>query len=93
MRENRLVNADKLEFILRMNDIKMPPELWDALDLCEVDEVMTVEHGHWSLMGSGERYGAVCSACGHGYEINGPEAHVLVHRFRYCPNCAARMDG
>nr|DAK87796.1 MAG TPA: hypothetical protein [Caudoviricetes sp.] len=44
-------------------------------------DVAPVVHGRW------ERYSTtmmVCSICG---------KHVAQHRYSYCPNCGAKMDG
>lgn len=58
---------------------------WDAVvgSPCEyfldVDAAQAV-HGQWNRYGRNLGY---CSECG----------EVVVIRYRYCPNCGARMDG
>lgn len=51
-------------------------------------DVAPVMHGEWRENGlNGYAYAFICSKCGYidGYPFN--------DRFRYCPNCGAKMDG
>lgn len=50
-------------------------------------DVAPIIHGHWELASDGD--GAVCSHCREDF-CN------LIHetdKFKFCPNCGARMDG
>lgn len=61
----------------------------DGVYLISADlELASVEHGEWRENGlNGYAYAFVCSKCGYidGYPFN--------DRFKYCPNCGAKMDG
>lgn len=51
-------------------------------------DVEPVVHGEWRENGlNGFAYALICSKCGYidGYPFN--------DRYRYCPNCGAKMDG
>ena len=50
-------------------------------------DVVEVVHGRWEEADDGD--GVVCSVCGEDF-------CTIIHetnRFKYCPNCGARMDG
>ena len=67
------------------------PDGVDAIDIKDVDaipaaDVAPVVHGHWvqtkaPFMNECED----CSVCGY--------RTVWGHRYNYCPNCGAKMDG
>lgn len=50
-------------------------------------DAVPVVHGRWREADDGD--GAVCSVCGEDF----CNIYLEVDRFKYCPNCGARMDG
>ena len=56
-------------------------EMYPAVDVAEV------AHGVWEKADDGD--GAVCSVCREDF----CNIYLEIDRFRYCPNCGARMDG
>lgn len=50
-------------------------------------DVVEVVHGKWLEADDGD--GIVCSVCGEDFCVLTNETE----RFKYCPNCGARMDG
>ena len=56
-------------------------EFLDNVERAPAADVAPVGHGQW------EHYSTtmmVCSICG---------KHIARHRYNYCPNCGAKMDG
>lgn len=63
--------------------------------MCEVKaqtaaDVVEVVHGRWIDFSEKHAFSEECSVCGCGvmWDITGE-----LHRYNYCPNCGARMDG
>ena len=63
--------------------------LFGAVDAIErlTADVVPVVHGRWREADDGD--GVVCSVCGEDF----CNIYLEVDRFKYCPNCGARMDG
>ena len=59
------------------------------IDLSDIPIVDAVEivHGRWVEADDGD--GAVCSICREDF----CNIYLEVERFKYCPNCGAKMDG
>ena len=55
--------------------------------LDEIDDapITEINHGRWCLADDGD--GVVCSECGEDF----CNIYLEVERFKYCPNCGARM--
>ena len=60
-------------------------EAKDALLALPVVDAVPVVHGRWAHHKGGYSDHYECTVCGEGI--------VLTARFRYCPNCGAKMDG
>lgn len=87
MLDERLKNASYIEDSQEIgNEIN---ELKAVIDIIEEDipaaDVEPVKHGHWEW---GDIYddGDVCSACNY-------DSHREPCKYKYCPNCGAKMDG
>jgi Zn finger protein HypA/HybF involved in hydrogenase expression len=61
----------------------LPALVVRVLDKQPTADVVEVRHGEWLERSYGELQ---CSACG---IVQGDEPH----RYNYCPNCGAKMDG
>lgn len=65
-------------------------EIEAMLENLPAADVEPVKHGRWERCFEDWRQqieGSKCSACGFEYYGTG------ISRFRYCPNCGAKMDG
>ena len=51
-------------------------------------DAVEVRHGEWINETRGYNWYGKCSACGKEYNVD-----CWYGRFKYCPNCGARMDG
>jgi len=58
----------------------------DRLDEIPAADVVEVKHGHWIEDACGAIW---CSQCSHAEE----SCEQKMYRYRYCPNCGAKMDG
>ena len=75
----------------------------EAIEALPAADVQPVKHGRWGeddevLTWEGTFPFHSCSMCGFTlcddiYHINGSEPIDISKRFRYCPECGARMDG
>ena len=79
----RLIDADALRQTMESNlywGLDSDGAILDTIDEAPTIEAAPVVHGRWKQRGKnlGE-----CSECG----------EVVLVRYRYCPNCGARMDG
>ena len=102
----RLIDADELEAMVKRL-IELTPTvdplthetaldflLWEGW-LQEHDRILTesaVKRGRWIQHGVGHEnvpWGFDCSECAEWFVID----RQYITRYRYCPNCGARMDG
>ena len=69
--------------------VLLPQIILDLIDDVPTADVQPVRHGRWSREKNCETgyeiWVNVCSACGAITPVN-------VSRYKYCPNCGARMD-
>lgn len=59
-------------------------------------DVAPVRHGHWIEYGENKdgTHNMRCSKCGAGLKSKGhANSYYTKHKYRYCHNCGARMDG
>jgi hypothetical protein len=56
------------------------------LKTAPIADVVEVKHGRWHLADDGD--GVVCSECGEDF----CNIYLEVDRFKYCPNCGAKME-
>ena len=55
-------------------------------DLMKQEDTAKVKHARWELADDGD--GVVCSNCREDF----CNIYLEVDRFKYCPNCGAKMD-
>lgn len=61
-------------------------------ELMDAPTIDPVKHGKWEkhvLKNANVPWGHDCSSCGEWFVVG----EIPLRRYRYCPNCGARMDG
>lgn len=93
----RLIDADALKKHIDEVFCKPCSHKGAMCDACYMDDALyqiecapsvdaaPVRHGRWAHHKGGYSDHYECTVCGEGI--------VLTARFRYCPNCGAKMDG
>ena len=74
---SKTVNADGKAIVEAVRDI--------VDTICPTADVVEVRHGYWE---QGDYYdiGDVCSECEY-------DSHLILCKYKYCPQCGAKMDG
>lgn len=63
-----------------------PREMLDEIENLPAVDAAPVVHAKWMI----ERCAARCTHCGIGYRLSNGGPNAM--RFKFCPNCGAKMD-
>ena len=96
--EKRLIDANELVDTIYKSDEMVHSDEWETYEIVDqINRIQTVDavevvHGRWEREHDGARF--VCSNCRLvkvSYEML--SFFISTGRWKYCPNCGAKMDG
>jgi hypothetical protein len=93
--KKRLIDANELLSMMHRLDEKQKTDVWMTcdiealLEMQPIVDAVEVVHGRWEK--SPYFYGYVrCSIC---HDCNVDDMWIDGKKWKYCPNCGAKMDG